>query len=109
MREYIHASDAATLSVDVLEQSDYENQHVVLTGVERMKQNEILRMIQEIFNDRITVEFTGKKFEGHYTITPYSFNPSVGRKLVLNRFIDLGQGLVEYAKHIHDTEFDEGA
>lgn len=108
IREYIHASDAATLSVDVLEQPGYENQHIVLTGVERMKQSEILRMIQEIFNDRITIEYTDRKFEGHYTLTPYSLNPSVGRKLVLNRFIDLGQGLVEYAKHIHETEIGDG-
>lgn len=107
IREYIHASDAATLSVDILEDAKYENQHIVLTGVERMKQNEILQMIREIFNSRITVEFTGKKFEGHYTVTPYSLDPTVARKLVLNEFTDLGQGLVEYAKHIKKTELGD--
>ena len=107
IREYIHASDAATLSVNILEDEKYENQHIVLTGVERMKQNEILQMIQEIFNDRITIEFTDTKFEGHYTVTPYSLDPSVARKLVLSEFMDFGQGLVEYAKHIHKTEINE--
>jgi len=107
IREYIHASDAATLSVDILEDTKFENQLIVLTGVERMKQSEILQMIKEIFNDRISVEFTGKKLEGHYTVTPYSLYPSVARKLVLNEFMDLGQGLIEYAKHIYRTEIDK--
>ena len=32
---------------------------------------------------------------GHYKITPYSYHPSVAKKLVANPYIDLGQGLLE--------------
>ena len=104
VREYIHASDAATLSVDVLADPSFENRHILLTGVERLQQKEILYMIQEIFNNQISIEFTGEKREGHYLTTPYSLNPSVAKKLVLNRYVDLGQGLLEYAKHMYATD-----
>ena len=38
---------------------------------------------------------------GHYKITPYSFHPTVAKKLVANPYIDLGQGLLECIQEIH--------
>ena len=38
VREYIHAADAAKLSIDVIE-SNSENIHVILTGTERMRRS----------------------------------------------------------------------
>ena len=40
IREYIHAADAAKLSVDVIETSAYDNIHAILTGTERMQRIE---------------------------------------------------------------------
>ena len=37
VREYIHAADAAKLSIDVIESNEFENIHVILTGTERMR------------------------------------------------------------------------
>ena len=34
LREYIHAGDAAKLSVDIIENKKYENEHIILTGSE---------------------------------------------------------------------------
>ncbi|MDC0189699.1 NAD-dependent epimerase/dehydratase family protein [Rhodospirillales bacterium] len=100
VREYIHASDAAALSVDILEDDKFVNQHTILTGVERMRQKDLLRMIQEVMNCEIEVTYSEIKRAAHYEVTPYSYHPNTARKLVSNSFIDLGQGLVSCINHI---------
>ena len=102
IREYIHAADAARLSVDIIADDEFVNQHTLLTGVERLRKRDVFRMIQEILNDEISVTFTDEPLEGHYEVTPYSYQPNVARKLVSNSFIDLGQGLVSCIRQIHD-------
>jgi UDP-glucose 4-epimerase len=102
MREYIHAVDAATLSVNIVEDEKFVNQHTILTGVEKMRQRDLLRMIQEILNGEVEVIFANEPWEGHYEVTPYSYHPNIARKLVSSSFIDLGQGLVSCIKHIHE-------
>ena len=95
VREYIHVRDAARLSVHVLEEEEYVNQHLILTGVEKHCYRELLVMIKEIFNNSIEVNFTPGSQQGHYRVTPYSFRPCTARKLVANPFVDMGQGLVD--------------
>ncbi|EJF06987.1 nucleoside-diphosphate-sugar epimerase [Thiovulum sp. ES] len=104
IREYIHAKDTAKLSVDILENSDFENEHVILTGIEKMKRIELLTMINEILGNRFEIVNIDRNHLGHYKITPYSFNPTVGKKLVANPFMDLGQGLLELIQNISDEK-----
>jgi UDP-glucose 4-epimerase len=94
VREYIHAKDAAKLSVDILMSKEFQNRHVLITGLELLKQKNLLKMIQEMCPNQVSVKMTEKHYTGHYEVTPYSFRPMVARKLVANPFIDLGQGLV---------------
>lgn len=101
IREYIHASDAAKLSVDVVEDSQYENEHIILTGIEKLKRIELLTMVSEIMKNRLKIEQVEDNNFGHYKITPYSFHPTVAKKLVANPYIDLGQGLLECIQEIH--------
>jgi UDP-glucose 4-epimerase len=93
-REYIHARDAAALSVEVLA-DEYRNQSFILTGLERFTYRQLIGLIQEILGDTVTVEYEGQPYTGHYTLTPYSFTPAIGKKLVSNPCIDFGQGLLE--------------
>ena len=95
LREYIHAGDAAKLSVDIIEDKKYENDHIILTGTERLKRIELITMINEIMNNQLKVKQLSDKNIGHYKITPYSYHPTVAKKLVANPFIDLGQGLLK--------------
>jgi len=101
LREYIHAADAAKLSVDILEDKQYENEHIILTGTERLKRIELLTMINEIMQNKLSVKQLSDNNMGHYKITPYSFHPTVAKKLVANPYIDLGQGLLECIQEIH--------
>lgn len=106
LREYIHAADAAKLSVDIIEDPQYENEHIILTGIEKLKRFELLTMINEIMNNTLSIRQIDDMNTGHYRITPYSFHPSVAKKLVSNPYIDLGQGLLECIQTIHE-ELDQ--
>ena len=102
LREYIHAADAAKLSVDVVEDKQYENEHIILTGTERLKRIELLTMINEIMQNKLKIKQVAGESIGHYKITPYSYDSPVAKKLVANPFIDLGQGLLECIKEINN-------
>lgn len=104
IREYIHAADAAKLSVDVIETAELENLHVILTGTERMKRIELFHMINEILNGAVKINCNDSGYQNHYKFTPYSFEASVSRKLVSNPHIDMGQGLLECVRAVHKNE-----
>ncbi|MAF97992.1 MAG: NAD-dependent epimerase [Micavibrio sp.] len=94
MREYIHISDAAQLSVDILA-PEYENRHIILTGNERMRVTDIMRMIAEMLPNKPALKFGEEVMAGHYVMTPYNYNPRLGQKLVKPDHIELGQGILD--------------
>lgn len=99
-REYIHVRDAAKLSVQVLG-ANYRNRHIMLTGTERYRYDDLLQMIREILNNKIKIVYLNEEYQGHYVKTPYSFSPAVSHKLVANPFTDFGQGLLETIEEIN--------
>jgi UDP-glucose 4-epimerase len=103
VREYIHASDAAKLSVDVIESSEFENLHVILTGNEKIRRYELFELIKEIMNEPINIRLEHEAESHHYKYTPYSFDPVVSRKLVANPHIDMGQGILEVIRSVHNN------
>lgn len=104
LREYIHAIDASKLSVDVIESEDFKNLHVILTGNERMKRSDLFKMIKEILNDQLEINYKNDGYHNHYNFTPYSFEPSVSKKLSANPHIDMGQGLLECVRSVYKNE-----
>lgn len=104
VREYIHAADAARLSVDVIESNEYNNIHVILTGTERIRRVELFQMIKEILNDKVQINLKGEHQVNHYKYTPYSFSPSVSKRLTANPHIDMGQGLLECIRFVNNNE-----
>ena len=102
VREYIHAADAAKLCLNILLDDRFINDHVILTGVERLKRKELFSSIQEILCDDIEIEYQNEGYKNHYKFTPYSFNPTLSKKLVANPFIDMGQGMLECIQSIHE-------
>src|SRR3972149_11913434 len=102
MREYIHVTDAARLSVKILE-SDYENRHLVLTGQERMTVKSLMTMIAEMMPGGAEIDFTESKHYGHYIMTPYAFHPKIGHKVIATDHVDLGQGLLDCLAELHEA------
>lgn len=106
VREYIHVKDAADVSVKMLE-DDYSNQAYTLTGHHRLKLSEVYDMVKEILGDDIEIVYeTQLNTTSHYQNTPYSYLPKAGKKVVLNQYHDLGQGLIEVLSEIdnHNEE-----
>jgi len=102
VREYINVKDAARLSVDILAPK-YKNQHLVVTGHHSMKSKDMLEMIREMLNHEISIEFSKSSNDYHYLLTPYSFTPKIGSKLVSNLYIDMGQGLLDCLQEIYQN------
>lgn len=105
-REYIHVLDAAQSSVKILN-PEYENTHIVLTGNEKICSGDLLKMIREMFRGEIIIEFTPQIHTAHYKMTPYNFSPKLGRKLVNNPHIDMGQGLLQNIAEVYEKVHQE--
>jgi len=101
-REYIHAKDAAQLSVDALDEK-YKNKHLIITGNQQIKIKDLLIMIKEIFRGDIKIEFGLEKDLHHYEITPYNYKPQIAKKISPDTHYDLGQGLMD---QIYDLEMN---
>jgi len=87
------------LTVDILS-PEYKNKHIVITGHHPMKTREMMEMIREILNKDIKLKFSDVLNNFHYRLTPYSYTPKVGSKLVSNCYVDMGQGLLECLQEI---------
>jgi len=93
VREFIHVKDAAQSSLKILD-PEFENQNIILTGNQTMKYIELLEMISEILGNRVKIDIVPGQRKAHYKMTPYNFSPKLGRKLISNPQIDMGQGLL---------------
>ena len=101
LREYIHAVDAATASVQALDAA-FENQHFVITGSQVSRVKDVMMMISEMLENKIKLTCENLGLEAHYNITPYTFKPKLGKKLVVNPYVDMGQGLLDCIHEISD-------
>lgn len=103
IREYIHAADVAKLARQIIESDDFINEHIILTGVERMHRKELFEMVNEILGNKLTINLNDDGYYNHYKTTPYSFHPTRSKKLVANPYIDMGQGLIDCLKDIEEN------
>ena len=113
LREYIHASDCARLSIDALD-TRYRNERVVLTGHHGIRVADLFVMVNEILGGNIKIEYSSsskrsKAIEPHYRITPYSYSPKIAKKLVNHYYLDLGQGLLECIEEMRKQSPNEEA
>jgi UDP-glucose 4-epimerase len=102
-REYIHVEDAARLSADALA-DEFANQHVVLTGHHPIRLRDLFTMFSEILGREVAVHYlTESDTTGsHYQVTPYAFQPRVGRKLTTNYYVDMGQGILQMLEQLYE-------
>ncbi len=103
LRDFIHVRDAARMTVHTLDAA-YVKRHLLITGQERMRVKDVAQMIAEILPEKIDLEFAEGEPEGHYHLTPYTFAPRLGQKLVPSDYIDIGQGLLDCIQEIWEKE-----
>ena len=100
LREYINVEDAARASVEILGR-EYANERIVLSGSQPMRVGDVLKMIAEMLGRDIAFEFLAEGETGHYEITPYSFSPKIGKKMIPKLTTDLGQGILQAIEAMH--------
>ncbi len=104
IREYINVFDAAQASVEILD-DEFKNEHIIFAGQHPMQVSELFKMVKEILKKDIKIEYLQPKSEDpmdHYTITPYTFIPKVGKKYSKRYYTDMGQGLLLCMQEIFD-------
>jgi UDP-glucose 4-epimerase len=104
IREYINVLDAAQASVEIIN-DEYINQQVIFTGHYPMKISDLFTMIKEILKKDIKIMYQPKSMD-HYTITPYTFVPKLGKKYVKHYYVDMGQGLLLCMQEIFDKTYN---
>lgn len=103
-REYIHVKDAAKLSAEALS-DNYKNTHLVLTGNDTLKIQDLFYMISEMLEKDFEQIFEEvEKNDSHYRVTPYTYTPKVGKKLTTPEYVDMGQGMLQVIEEIHAQE-----
>lgn len=101
-REYVHVHDAAGLSVDALDEK-YKNSNLVISGNDVLKIKDLFYMFSEILGKDIKQEFIeNKEADGHYRVTPYTFTPKTGKKLITPHYVDMGQGMLQVIEEIFE-------
>jgi UDP-glucose 4-epimerase len=100
IREYIHVSDAARISVDILS-SEFVNQYAVISGEQPIKVRDLLKMIKEMLQNKVKIKYLPPQSGFHYELTPYTFSPCLAKKVVAPTYVDLGQGILKCLEHIY--------
>jgi len=104
IREYIHVKDAARLSSKAIEK-EYDNKSINITGTQVFTSGEMLNMIKEILNDNVKINFhKASRSNDHYKITPYRHRPKKAMKLVPDKFVDLGSGILDLIETMEDEK-----
>lgn len=100
LREYVHAEDAATATLSVLD-PEFENANIIISGNQPMRVGDLFKMIGEMLGRELVINFQNDPNSGHYQITPYAFMPKVGKKLTPPLTVDLGQGILRVMEDVH--------
>ena len=100
-REYIHVTDAADLSLEILSK-EYANKAITITGLQVFNSKELIDMIFEIAGREPKVKMNDRKNTDHYIKTPYRYNVKHARKLTPKSFVDIGQGILEIIESMND-------
>ena len=100
-RDYIHIEDAATLSLEAMDEK-YLNQALTITGQQTKSSKEIFEMIFEMLDMKPDIKYLNQVEGFHYSLSPYKYKRERSIKLVSNSYIDIGQGMYEIIKELDE-------
>ena len=103
IREYIHVSDAAKATVSAMEKK-YKNQHLIITGKNKIKLFNFLNFLEIIFKTKKKIKFVEKKLVGHYISSPYSYIPKIGKKIKIKKELNFKKGIRNLINEIKNNK-----
>ena len=66
-----------------------------MTGKEKIKVYDFLKILSGILKIRKKIKFLNKKLLGHYVLSPFTYKFKNGKKFTMNSNIDFKSGLLE--------------
>jgi len=99
LREYIYVLDVAKTCAKLLLSKKHSNKSYILTGIDKYTVSEITKIIAEILDKKIKVEFL-KLDKSHYKLTPYNYKYNLAEKIIPDQYVDLGEGIIEVIDEI---------
>ena len=99
IREFIHVKDVAKVCGNFIKPKlDIFNKSFIITGLDKLKISDLIKLILEISNKKFKVNYS-KKNSDHYDMTPYNFKEEISEKIFPETHIDLGLGILEMIKN----------
>ncbi len=92
VREYINVKDAAKACLQILNKR-YENDHVLITGNNKIKITNFLAYLKKKINSKKKIIIQNKKIVGHYIKTPYTIKFYKGKKIRLKSYLSFYESL----------------
>tara|TARA_E500000178_G_C16996807_1_gene743601 strand:- start:247 stop:1104 length:858 start_codon:yes stop_codon:yes gene_type:complete len=92
IRKYIHISDAAKASADVISKK-YKNKYLNIVGTKSYKVLDLLKIISKLVKSKKKIAFLKKKALGHYVKLPKKLKIKKGTNYRLKNSIKLKTGL----------------
>ena len=99
VREYINVKDAAKMSVRCL-QKKYENKYIIITGKNKIKINNLLKILKKFFKIKSSIVYRDNKLPGHYIKTPNTYKWKKGIKMIIKNNENFEKDLIKYLKNI---------
>ena len=66
-----------------------------------------MKMMSEMMPNAPQTRFGEATLAAHYAVTPYTYSPKVGHKLVRNDHIDLGQGILDCIAEFYEKQGED--
>ena len=82
---------------------------LLVQGISEEAVCRLLHIDSEMLPDKsVKAVYENEDVEAHYNITPYTFKPRVGRKLLVNPFVDMGQGILNCIEQLYMSHSRQG-
>jgi len=102
IREYIHADDASSLTLELLENDKYRNRTVYFTGNQSFKRSELFEIIKETGAVDTKIFYIQSKEVDNYKSTPFTLLAEPALRFTPNPGCDLSQGIYEIVRAIKE-------
>ena len=97
LREYINVIDAAKATVEVIK-NKYKNKYLIISGKQKIPVVVLMRTIKKLMKIKTKILYKNDKIAGHYISKPNTFKPRAGKRLKLNKYISLTEGILSILK-----------
>lgn len=106
-RDYLHVKDAINIINELISDDSYWNGEYLLMGKEKIRRKDLFRMINEISGDNIKITYQEDSKALSYKFAPYSVEKNQCKRISLDSYIDLGDGLSKVIEKVMGKYYEQ--